>query len=60
MGAALAEPLLTRRELAAMLRVTVQATYHMALPPMIRLSRRTHRWRKADVEQFLRQRTEEA
>jgi predicted DNA-binding transcriptional regulator AlpA len=48
---------INRKELAALLRVTIGNTYRMSLPPVIRITSRVHRWDREVVEKWIRQRT---
>jgi predicted DNA-binding transcriptional regulator AlpA len=52
------DELLTRDEVAAWLKLPVRRIYELPIPK-VKLGRRTVRWRRADVEDFLNRRTME-
>ncbi|UCC84808.1 MAG: helix-turn-helix domain-containing protein [Gemmatimonadota bacterium] len=48
--------LLTRDEVAAWLKLSPKRVYDLPVP-RVKLGRRTIRWRKADIEEFIARRT---
>ncbi len=52
---ALCEPLLTVKEVATMLNVPFKRVYELGIPA-VRLSTRSLRWRKSDVQQWIERR----
>lgn len=53
--AASSEPLLTVKDVATMLSVPVKRVYELGIPT-VRLSTRSLRWRKSDVQQWIERR----
>ena len=53
------DPLLTAREVAALLGVKPKRVYELPIP-FVQLSARSKRWRRSDVEQFVNSRRQEA
>lgn len=51
-GATVTEPLLTVKEVARILSVPVKRVYELGIP-VVRLSKRSLRWRMSDVQQWI-------
>ncbi len=54
-AAASCEPLITVKDVAAMLNVPFKRVYELGIPA-VRLSTRSLRWRKSDVQQWIERR----